>query len=108
MVEIDRDTAHDAAQRELSKPIYPKASLTDRIYEWIDNWIYQLTMKGSTVPGGWFTIALLLTIVAVLAVVAIRIARKTMRTNRGTDYALFGSAELSAAEHRATAERYAA
>jgi hypothetical protein len=31
-----------------------------------------------------------------------------MRTARGADYALFGSAGLSAAEHRATAERYAA
>ena len=31
-----------------------------------------------------------------------------MRTNRGGDYTLFGSHELSAAEHRATAEQYAA
>ena len=25
-IDIDRDTAHDAAQRELDKPIYPKGS----------------------------------------------------------------------------------
>jgi hypothetical protein len=31
-----------------------------------------------------------------------------MRTNRGGEYALFGEHELSAAEHRATAEQYAA
>jgi Domain of unknown function (DUF4129) len=108
MLDIDRDTAHDAAQHELSKPIYPKASLTDRINDWIDEWIYRLVMNGSSVPGGWFTIAVLVTIVAVLAVVAIRIARRTMRTDRGAHYPLFGSAGLSAAEHRATAERYAA
>jgi hypothetical protein len=107
-MEIDRDAAHDAAQRELAKPIYPKASLTDRISEWIDELIFRLMLKGSSLPGGWFTIALLVTIAVVLIVVAVRIARRTMRTNRGADYALFGSTELSAAEHRATAERYAA
>jgi hypothetical protein len=107
-MEIDRDAAHDAAQRELAKPIYPKASLTDRISEWIDELIFRLMLKGSSLPGGWFTIALLVTIAVVLVVVAIRIARRTMRTNRGADYALFGSTELSPAEHRATAERYAA
>jgi hypothetical protein len=31
-----------------------------------------------------------------------------MRTDRGGRYALFGEHELSAAEHRATAEQYAA
>ena len=28
-IDIDRDAAHDAAQRELDKPIYPRGSLTD-------------------------------------------------------------------------------
>src|SRR5262249_47409296 len=41
-------------------------------------------------------------------VVAVRIAQRTMRTNRGSEYALFGDHELSAAEHRATAEQFAA
>jgi Domain of unknown function (DUF4129) len=108
MIDIDREAAHDAAQRELSKPIYPKASLTQRFSDWIDEWIYRLTAKGSSVPGGWFTIALLLIILAVAVIVAVRIARRTMRTSRGADYRLFGSAELSAAEHRAIAQRYAA
>ena len=47
-------------------------------------------------------------LLVVAVVVAIRIARRTMRTNRGSGYALFGENELSAAEHRATAEQYAA
>ena len=59
-------------------------------------------------PGGWFTLTVLLILLAVAVVVAVRIARRTMRTNRGDDYTLFGSHELSAAEHRATAEQYAA
>lgn len=108
MLEIDRDAAHDAAQRELSKPIYPKATLSERFTDWLDEWIYRLVVRGSEVPGGWFTIALLLTILGVALVVAVRIARRTMRTNRRGEYPLFGAAELSAAEHRATAERSAA
>jgi hypothetical protein len=107
-IDIDRDAAHDAAQRELNKPIYPKASLTDRFNEWIDELLYRLIVKGSTVPGGWFTIAILAIIVVVAVVVAVRIIRRTMHTARGAQYQLFGTAELSAAEHRATAEQCAA
>lgn len=105
---IDRDAAHDAAQRELSKPIYPKQNVSERLGDWINDFIYRIIAKGSEFPGGWFTIALLITLLLVAIVVAIRIARRTIRTNRGGDSQLFGSAELSAAEHRATAERFAA
>ena len=45
---------------------------------------------------------------AIAVVVAIHIARRTMRTNRGGDYRLFEAAQLTAAQHRATAESYAA
>jgi hypothetical protein len=105
---IDRDAAHDAAQRELSKPIYPKQDFADRINEWINEMIYRIIMKGSQVPGGWFTVAVLTTLVVLAIIVAVRIARRTMRTNRAGDSPLFGTADLSAAEHRATAERFAA
>lgn len=107
-IDIDRDAAHEAAQRELAKPIYPKASLTERLSEWLDDLLYRIAQEGSSLPGGWFTIALLLTILAVAIVVAVRIARRTMRTNRGGDHALFDSQELTAAAHRATAQQYAA
>jgi hypothetical protein len=107
-IDIDRDAAHEAAQRELGKPIYPKASLTERLMDWISELLYKLMVEGSSVPGGWFTISVLLTLVAVAVIVAVRIARRTMRTNRGGGYALFGEHELSAAEHRATAEQHAA
>jgi hypothetical protein len=107
-ITIDRDAAHEAAQRELGKPIYPKASLTERLSEWIDDLIYRIIVDGSSVPGGWFTISVLLVVLAVAVVAAVRIARKTMRTNRGDGYSLFGAHELSAAEHRAAAEQSAA
>ena len=107
-IDIDRDAAHEAAQRELAKPIYPKASLTERLSEWLDELIYRIVQEGSSLPGGWFTISVLLIVLAVAIVVAVRIARRTMRTNRGGRHALFDSHELSAAQHRATAEQYAA
>ncbi|MCW2557456.1 MAG: hypothetical protein JWP55_1420 [Mycobacterium sp.] len=107
-VEIDREAAHDAAQNELSKPIYPKGSLTDRLWDWLDELLYKLMTEASSVPGGWFTLTVILLLVAVAAVVTIRIAMRTIRTNRGRDTGLFGTNELTAAEHRATAEQAAA
>ena len=107
-VDIDRDAAYEAAQRELSKPIYPKGTLTERFSEWLQEMLYRLLLRGSTLPGGWLTIVVLLILVVVAVFIAIRIARRTMRTNRGADYQLFGATELSAAEHRATAEQCAA
>jgi hypothetical protein len=107
-VDIDRDAAHEAAQSELNKPIYPGASLTDRINEWIEDLIYRIVAKGELIPGGWFTIMVLLIILAIGILVAVRIARKTLRTNRGADHQLFGSTELSAAAHRDLAQQSAA
>ena len=107
-IDIDRDAAHEAAQRELAKPIYPKASLTERLADWLDDLLYRIVQEGSSLPGGWFTISVLLILLAVAIVVAVRIARRTMRTNRGGEHALFDTHELSAAQHRATAEQYAA
>jgi hypothetical protein len=107
-IDIDRDAAHQAAQHELAKPIYPKASLIERLTDWIDELLTKLIVQGSSVPGGWFTIGVLLILLAIAVVVAVRIARRAMRTNRGGEYALFGEHELSAAEHRATSEQYAA
>ncbi|BBX89022.1 DUF4129 domain-containing protein [Mycolicibacterium boenickei] len=107
-IDIDRDAAHDAAQNELSKPIYPRASPTEQIGEWLKDLLYRITAAGSTIPGGWFTISVLVILVVVAVVVAVRIARRTMRTARTAEHALFGSQELSAAQHRAIAEQCAA
>lgn len=105
-IDIDRDAAHDAAQRELEKPIYPRGSLTERVIDWIEELIFKLISEGASVPGGWFTISVLLILLAAAVVVAIRVARRTMRTNRGGK-ALFGTHELTAQEHRAIAQRCA-
>jgi hypothetical protein len=107
-IDIDRDAAHDAAQRELSKPSYSHGSLTDQVLRWLDDLVYKVMSGGASVPGGWLTISVLLVLVALAVVVAIRVARRTMRTNRGRQDALFGSIEMSSIEHRAAAEQAAA
>jgi Domain of unknown function (DUF4129) len=107
-IDIDRDTAHDAAQRELDKPIYPKGSISERIQEWLHELLYRILEQGSALPGGWFTAGVLLTLLIVGIVVAVRIARRTIRTRHDSDYQLFDAGQLSAAQHRAIAERSAA
>ena len=57
------------AQRELDKPIYPKGSVTQRLHEWIHELLYRLLEQGSSLPGGWFTVSVLLTLLAVAVVI---------------------------------------
>ncbi|WP_204806330.1 DUF4129 domain-containing protein [Mycobacterium riyadhense] len=106
-IDIDRDAAHEAAQRELNKPIYPKDSLANQINDWINELLYRLVEKANSVSGGWLTVTVLIALLVVAVIVAVRIARRTMRTNRGGDYQLFDVGQLTAAQHRATAEGYA-
>jgi Domain of unknown function (DUF4129) len=106
-IDVDRDTAHQAAQHELNKPIYPKGSLTQRLYEWIHELLFRLVEEGSSVPGGWFTISVLFVLLVVAIAVAIRVVRRTIRTQRGDDYQLFDAGQLGADQHRAIAERFA-
>ncbi|MGH3561049.1 MAG: DUF4129 domain-containing protein [Mycobacterium sp.] len=106
-IDIDRDAAREAAQRELAKPIYPRQSPKQQFIDLVEMLLRQLVSKGAAVPGGWFTISILLIVLAVAVVASIRIARRTLRTNR-RDHPLFGPAELSAAEHRTAAEHCAA
>lgn len=107
-IDIDRDAAHQAAQRELGKPIYVKASPAQRLHDWVNELLDRLVQAGASIPGGWFTITVLLILLAIAVAVAVHVARRTMRTNRGADHPLFGTGQLSAAQHRATAEGFAA
>jgi hypothetical protein len=100
-IDIDRDSAHEAAQRELDKPIYPKGAVSQRINEWIHELLYRIIEKGSSVPGGWLTITVLIILLVAAVVVAVRIARRTIRTRAGGDYQLFDVGQLTAAiRHR--------
>lgn len=107
-IDIERDAAHQAAQDELNKPIYSKGSAQEQILDWLNEQIYRLLQKTSTLPGGWITATVLFILLAIAVIVAVRIVRRTMRTNRGGDHLLFEETQLTAAQHRATAEGYAA
>lgn len=105
-VDIDREPAYEAAQRELAKAVYPRASLSDRLAEWLNDLLHRLMHTGAALPGGWFTIVVLGMLLLAAAVVAARIARRTMG-RRGVEQ-LYGSGTLSAADHRARANDSAA
>jgi Domain of unknown function (DUF4129) len=107
-IDIDHDAAHQAAQAELEKPIYTKASAAQQLDEWLNELFMRLLEKTAHIPGGWFTATVLLILLGVAVAAGVHIARNTMRTKRGGDYQLFEAAQLTAAQHRATAESYAA
>ncbi|HET9890923.1 MAG TPA: DUF4129 domain-containing protein [Mycobacterium sp.] len=107
-IDIDRDAAHRAAQDELNKPIYSKGSAGEHLVDWLNDLIYRLLQKTSTMPGGWLTATVLFILLAIGVIAGVHLLRRTMRTRRGGDYSLFEAAPLTAAQHRATAENYAA
>lgn len=104
-IDIDRDAAREAAQHELGKPIYPRGSFSDRIADWLHDLLFRLILHGSSLPGGWFTITVLVLLVLAAVVVAVRIARRTMGSAR--EARLYDRRFLTAAEYRSRAERFA-
>ncbi len=105
-IDIDSQTAHDAAAGELAKPIYPKASLTDRIAEWFNEFLHRLTAGAADLPGGWLALVVLAGLAAAAMIVAVRVARRTM--GRRGAAGLYGNGIQTAADHRLQAERAAA
>ena len=74
--DIGRDAAHDTAQAELGKSIYPKPSALELISDWLEEVLYRLTAGASNFPGGWLTVSVLVILVAVAIVVAVRMQEK--------------------------------
>ena len=105
---IDGDAAHDAAQHELLKPIYPRPSLTDRLTGWIDELLYKAFSSSDWLPGGWITLALFVILTVVAIIVIVRVARRTMRSTRDGHDAVLTDRTRSAAHHRSAAESAAA
>lgn len=108
-IDIDRNAAHQAAQRELAKLIYPRASPSQQFHDWLNELLNRLLQTGASVTGGWFSVTVVLLVLGLAVAAAIQVARRTMRTSRETrDYPLFDAGQQSASQHRATAEQYAA
>ncbi|RWA22254.1 DUF4129 domain-containing protein [Mycolicibacterium brumae] len=103
-VDVDSDTARELARDELSKPMYPRQSFTDRSLEWLDDLLNRILNKGAELPGGWLSIVILVLLVLAAVVFATHMYRTTLRTRADGDFQLFGGEQLSAEAHRAAAE----
>ncbi|MBG0828071.1 DUF4129 domain-containing protein [Planomonospora sp. ID67723] len=108
-VDITREAAQEAAARELAKSTYPKESWWDRLLEGARDWLGDLIDSASGVPGGWFSIILLILIILGVALPVLSMARRATRARTGDGGGeLFGGPSRTAAEHRAVAEAHAA
>lgn len=108
---IDRDTAREAAERELRKPEYEEHQphLLSRGLDWVLERVEDLfTAAGRLSLGGWLGI-LAVCLLVVLLVVALRLRLGPLRAEpeAGTRE-LFASDPMSADQHRLAAEEFAA
>lgn len=107
-VDLGRDDAREAAVRELSDPAYVSGDPNplQRALDWI------LERLGALFAGagGMSGITAITIIVAVVVLIVIIIRLRTGRTGRALrkNGEVFGTTVLSAAEHRAAAEKAAA
>ncbi|MEV6332534.1 DUF4129 domain-containing protein [Streptomyces sp. NPDC051909] len=109
-VDIPRTPAQEAAERELSKPMYHENDpsllqrVLDRFWEWVDD-LFDAA-SGAT-PGG--TVGLVTVVIVVLALIAAlwwRLGTPRRTPTTGGD-SLFDDGPRTAAEHRAAAARHA-
>ncbi|MFD4631913.1 DUF4129 domain-containing protein [Streptomyces sp. NPDC058284] len=109
-VTISRDPAREAAERELSKPMYHEndPSLLQRALNRFWGWVDDLFSAASGVtPGGGLGLLVIL-IAVVLVALALWWRLGTPRRAAASAPALFDDRPRSAAEHRAASEAHAA
>ncbi|WP_103503473.1 MULTISPECIES: DUF4129 domain-containing protein [Streptomyces] len=109
-VDIGRDPAREAARRELSREIYTehRPGIARRAFDWLWEQLGKLLDVALSPPGGWVGL-LIIVLVVVALLVALRLRLGTLRSAAGPRRApLDGDVVLSAAEHRAAADRHAA
>ncbi|MFJ4831360.1 DUF4129 domain-containing protein [Streptomyces sp. NPDC088747] len=109
-VTIPRDPAREAAERELSKPMYHEndPSLAQRALDAFWDWVDKLfnAASGATPGGALGLVVIVLAVLAVLGALWWRLG--TPHRAPTTAPALFDDRPRSAAEHRAAAEAHAA
>ncbi|MGV9878458.1 DUF4129 domain-containing protein [Streptomyces sp. NPDC003006] len=109
-VTIPRDPAREAAERELSKPMYHEndPSLFQRALDRFWGWVDALFSAASgATPGGGFGL-LVIALAVVLLSVALWWRLGTPHRTPASAPALFDDRPRSAAEHRASSEAHAA
>nr|WP_246143213.1 DUF4129 domain-containing protein [Actinacidiphila oryziradicis] len=108
-VTTPRDAAREAAQRELSKPIYHQhdPSFLQRALNWLwDKVSHLLGAASSATPGGAVGLIVVIAVVVAL-IVALRLRLGRIRTASTTATGLFDDRPRTAAEHRAASEEHA-
>ncbi|MFB7518036.1 DUF4129 domain-containing protein [Streptomyces sp. NPDC056144] len=109
-VDISRLPAREAAERELSKPMYHEndPNLIERAYDRFWDWVDDLLGTASqATPGGLVgLLAIALLVIALVAALWWRLGTPH-RTPGGTADSLFSDGPRTAEEHRATAARHA-
>lgn len=109
-VTVPRDPAREAAERELSKPMYHEndpgllTRALRKFLEWVDDLFG--AASGATPGGALGLVAIVL--LAVLAVAALWWRLGSPRRTQGGPGTLFDEGPRSAADHRAAAEAHAA
>jgi Domain of unknown function (DUF4129) len=104
-----REAAREAAQRELSKPAYHQddPSLLRRALDWLWGKISELFDAASGASPGHTVGLVVVLLFVVLIVVALRLRLGRMAGVTTSASGLFDDRPLTAAEHRAAAERHA-
>lgn len=108
---IDRDSAREAAERELSKPEYQEhqPGLPRRVLDWLAEQVDDLfSAAGQLAAGGWLGI-LAVSLIVVLLLIALRLRLGAIRGapadgGRG----ILPTGPMSADHHRAAADQFAA
>lgn len=107
--DVGREEGRRRALEELSNPVYgqDEPGLLDRVVGWVMELVERLIAAGAdTVPGGWWILGpLLLVLVALL--VWLTVYLKPSR-GRGRGAVVDTAAVLTAADHRAAADRHEA
>ncbi len=107
-VGIERDEARRRAATELLDPKYEQESLADRFLRVVQQFIGDLTDAVASGDGGVLALVALFVIIGGLIALLLWHARRATRRSAATGASIFADEELSAAEHRAAAERFAA
>lgn len=108
-LEVDRDSAHELARRELADPSYDvDRPLLARIMDAILEWLGRLIDQAAGAIGGGLGLALLAAfVVLVVAIVLLRTGPMARRAARHGGR-MFDSVRLTAADHRRAADAAAA
>ncbi|HEX7303610.1 DUF4129 domain-containing protein [Lentzea sp.] len=106
-VDLGRDEAREAAARELSDPAYVSddPNPLERAIDWVLDRLGELFAGAGSVSGITAVTVLVVVVVVIVVVLRLRIGRTARSLRSGAK--VFGTSVLTAAEHRAAAERAA-